>query len=448
MTVFRKHLPRRQVLRGAGAALALPLLDSMVPAFTPTRLSAAAPTKRLGLFYVPMGVFVQKWTPPAEGALTLSPILTPLKAFQDRAIVISGLDHQAADSKSGGGPHSRCQTAWLSGATAKRTEGADLHAGTTLDQLVAKSVGGATELPSLEVALETLDLVGACDSGYACTYTSTLSWKSPTQPLPMEGQPRALFERLFGASRSTDAVTRRAYLAKNRSILDSLDREIASLSRSLGAADRQRLGGYLESVRDAEQRIQKAESQLSSTLPVVDRPSGFPGSYEEYARLMLDLIALAYQIDKTRVASFMFGRELSLRTFPEIGVPDPHHPTSHHSNDPVKLEKQAKINIFHLQLFTRFLEKMQATPDGDGSLLDHSLFLYGSGMSNSDQHSPYDLPLVLFPGSLSGIRGGRHLRFKQGTPVTNLHLTILEQMGSRMEQLGDSNGELNLLTAL
>ncbi len=444
MTVFRKHLSRRRVLRGAGASLALPLLDSMIPVFTPTRLSAAAPTKRLGLFYVPMGVFVKKWTPPKEGPLELSPTLTPIAPVKERAVVISGLDHQAADSKSGGGPHSRCQTAWLSGVTAKRTEGADLHAGTTLDQYVAQAVGGATELPSLEIALETLDLVGACDSGYACTYTSTLSWRSPTQPLPMEGQPRAVFERLFGASRSTDAQTRRAYLVKNRSILDSLSQEIGGLSRTLGPTDRKRLTDYLDSVRDAEQRIQKAESQLANALPVVDRPSGFPSSYQEYARLMLDLLALSYQIDKTRVASFMFGRELSLRTFPEIGVPDPHHPVSHHSNDPEKLEKQAKINIFHLQLFTSFLQKLQATPDGDGSLLDHSLLLYGSGMSNSDQHSPYDLPLVLFPGRAFGIAGGRHLRFPQGTPVTNLHLTILERMDVRMDRLGDSSGALNL----
>jgi hypothetical protein len=420
----------------------------MVPAMTPTRVSAAAPVRRLGLFYVPMGVNVKKWMPPTVGPLELSPTLTSLAPMKDRALVLSGLDHQAADPRLGGGPHSRCQAAWLSGTTARRTEGPDIQAGITLDQFAATAIGGDTELPSLEIGLETLDLVGACDSGYACTYTSTLCWKTPTQPLPMEGSPRALFERLFGASKSTDSATRGAYLKKNGSILDSLDQEVATLTHGLGARDRQRLGEYLESVRDVEKRIQKAEAQLNSSLPVLERPAGFPATYEEYARVMFDLLALAYQIDKTRVATFMLGRELSLRTFPEIGVPDAHHPVSHHANDPEKLEKQAKINLFHLRLFTAFLQHLSEIPDGDGSLLDHALFLYGSGMSNSDQHSPVDIPLVLFPGPIFGIKAGRHVRYASGTHASNLHLAILDKLGVRMENLGDSNGELNLLTGI
>jgi hypothetical protein len=448
MINLRRHIPRRAVIRGAGAALALPFLDGMVPAFLPTRLSAAAPVKRLGCFYVPMGMEMAKWNPPAPGPLVVMPTLQPLEAFKDRLLVVGGLEMRNADSRDGGGPHSRIQAAWLTGTQARKTEGPDLRAGISMDQVAARELGAATQLPSLELALESVEVVGSCDNGYTCAYTGTLSWRTDTVPNPMENNPRAVFERLFGTADSTDERTRRAHLGKNASLLDSVVEETQRFSRGLNATDRTRLDQYLTSVRDVETRIHKAEQQISAELPVVNQPPGVPSSYEEHSRIMFDLLMLAYQSDTTRISTFLMARELSVRTYPEIGIADPHHPLSHHQNRPEQMEKQGKLNLFHMRLFSYFVEHMAKLPDGDGTLLDHSLLLYGTGMSDSNTHLPEDVPTVVIAGKLFDTGGGRYVRFPDGTPLTNLHLTLLAKMGVPTERLGDSRGPLNLLTGI
>lgn len=448
MMITKKAIPRRTVLRGFGASLALPLLDSMVPALTAMAKTAASPVRRLGVVYVPNGMNMQHWTPAAEGsAFELTQTMTPLAPFRDRMIVVSGLDSKEALPRpgEGGGAHSRSQSTFMTCVQVKRTEGSDVRAGMSMDQIVARELAQQTQLASLELALEPVDLVGSCDVGYACAYTGTLAWRSATTPLPMEIDPRAAFERLFGASDSTDPRARRARLEKDRSILDALTEEVARFQQRLGQRDRAKVTEYLEAIRDAERRIQKAEEQSAEELPLVDRPAGVPKTFEEHATLMFDLLALAYQTDLTRVGTYLVGRELSGRTYPEIGVPDSYHPVSHHGNNPIQLEKQAKINLFHTTIFSRFLEKLDSTPDGDGSLLDHSMFIYGGGMSNSNEHDPRNLPLLLVGGGSGTIKGGRHLRFKE-RPLADLHLTVLEKMGVPMERFGDSTGKIELLS--
>jgi hypothetical protein len=447
MIITGKHLSRRTVLRGVGAAIALPLLDSMVPALSATRRTAGTPVKRMALVYVPMGAYMKKWTPPTEGALELSEIMRPLASFTDRALVLSGLAMQNADSRDGGGVHSRIQPCWLTGMHAKRTEGPDMQVGISMDQIAAREIGRETQLQSLELTLEAVDMLGACDLGYTCAYTATLSWRGPSTPMPMEANPRAVFERLFGTTETTDPRARLADIHKDRSILDSVGEDMAELARALGPGDQAKLTEYLDAVRDIERRIQKSEQQIDKQLPLVTQPVGIPAEFSEYAKLMLDLNALAFQTDLTRVSTFLFGRELSVRTFPEIGVPEQHHGLSHHQDNIEKLEKQAKLNTYHLQLFTHFLEKLQSTPDGDGSLLDHTMILYGSGMSNSNLHLPYDIPTILFGGAEFGIKGGRHVRVPKDTPLTNLQATMLERMGVRIDRLGDSTGTLKVLAA-
>lgn len=442
MIVTKQHLSRRTVLRGAGAALALPLLDAMVPALTPARLSAANPVKRLSMTYVPMGAFMKKWTPPTEGALELSEILQPMAKFRDRAVVLSGLDMQNADARDGGGVHSRIQPCWLTQQHAKRTEGPDMQVGISMDQIAAKAIGGETQLASLELALESSDLLGACDLGYTCAYTATLCWRGPSTPLTMEYNPRAVFERLFGTSDSTDARTRLADMRRGKSLLDSVSADMVKLKKRVGPGDQVKLDEYVDAVRDIERRVERAEQQSDRELPAVEQPIGIPTEFKDYAKLMFDLNVLALQADLTRISTFMVGRELSVRTFPEIGVPEQHHGLSHHQDQPEKLEKQAKLNSYHLQIYTQFLERLAATPDGDGSLLDHTLLLYGSGMSNSNLHLPYDVPTIVFGGSTFGIQSGRHVRHPKGTPLANLQLSLLDKMGVRVEQFGDSTGVL------
>ena len=445
MTITRRHLSRRTILRGAGTALALPLLDSMVPAFTPLALTAAAPVKRVAVVYSPMGAYMKKWTPQSEGALELSPILSPLAPYKDRALVISGLDMQNADARDGGGVHSRIQPCWLTGMHAKRTEGPDMQVGISMDQVAAREIGGETQLASLELALETNDVLGACDLGYTCAYTSTLSWRGPATPLPMEHNPRAVFERLFGTSDSTDVKTRTADLQRDRSILDSVLGDMADLKKTVGPRDQAKLDEYVDAVRDVERRIQKAEQQTDRELPSVSQPAGIPTEFADYAKLMFDLNALALQADMTRITTFMMARELSVRTYPEIGVPDQHHALSHHQDQVEKLERQAKLNVFHMELFTHFLKSLASARDGEGSLLDHTMILYGSGMSNSNLHLPYDVPTIVFGGPLFGMKTGRHIRQAKGTPLTNLQLTMLEKMNVRVDRFGDSTGTLSLL---
>ena len=450
MIITRRALPRRTLLKGAGAAIGLPLLDAMVPALGQT----PAAVKRLGFVYLPNGVAknftgIDYWTPAGVGAdMQLSTILAPLAAHRDRLTVVSGLAAKIAeanDEDGATGDHTKATAAWLTGTRCKRTEGADIENGTSVDQIAAQTIGRDTPLPSLELSIDLSVLSGQCDSSYSCVYLNTLAWSTPTTPLPTENNPRAVFERLFGDSESTDTKARLARIQDNRSILDSVSDKVSSLERRLGNGDRNKLTEYLEAVRDVERRIQIAERQSDRELPLVERPSGaIPPSFEEHARLMIDLQVLAYQTDLTRVITFMISKELSNRTYPEIEVPDPHHPLSHHIGDPKKLEKLERVQTFHMRQFAYYLERLAATPDGDGSLLDNALIMYGSGMSDSNTHNCLDLPILLAGGG-GGVRGGRHLRFPKGTPLTNLYLTLLDKMGVPAESIGDSTGRIEHL---
>jgi hypothetical protein len=450
MIVTRKAIPRRTILRGLGAAVALPLLDGMVPAFAAVRNTAAAAKRRLGIVYVPHGAIMDKWTPAADGAgFEFTPILRPLEPFRDRLLVISGLDNAPALALQGepAGGHGRIGAAFLTGVHAKPTEGADFRAGISIDQIAASHLGQETQLSSLELGLESTDLSGACDVGFSCAYVNTLSWRSPTTPLPMENNPRAVFERLFGDSTTTDPAARRDRLGRDKSLLDSVVAKVADLKKSIGAGDEAKLDEYLEAVRDVERRIQRAENQSGRQLPPLDAPSGsVPSSFADYAKLMFDLQLLAYQSDITRVITFMIGKELSVRTYPELGVPDPHHPLSHHQDDPAKLEKLSRINVFHLQLLAYYLDKLKSTVDGDGTLLDQTTILYGSGMGNSNLHDPRQLPLLVAGGGAGTLKGGRHLRYPKETPLTNLYVTLLGKVGVPVERIGNSTGRIEHLS--
>lgn len=453
MFITKRFLSRRTVLRGMGATIALPLLDGMVPALAALRNTAAAPVRRLGAVYLPNGMNIWQWTPKAEGsAFEFTRILEPLAPFRDRLLVLSGLSSTVADALpgEGGGDHSRGQAAFLTGLHAypkKRTGPVEL--GVSMDQIAAKELASKTQLASLELSLEANDFVGSCEGALPCTYIGTVSWRTPTTPLPMEVDPRAVFERMFGASGSTDSRVRLERLRRDRSILDTAGESVARLQEGLGPADRTKLDEYLAAVRDIERHIQLAEQQSSRGLSVtVDQPAGIPPTFEEHAKLMFDLMALAYQTDMTRVCTLMIGREQTGRTYPEVGVPEPHHPVSHHFNQPATLEKLAKINTFHTTLFAHFLEKLRSTPDGDGSLLDHAMIIYGAGLSNSDIHYHHDLPILLAGGGSGQIKGGRHVRFPLDTPLANLHVSLLDKMGIPVENLGDSTGKLGGLSEI
>ncbi len=449
MMITRKSLPRRTVLRGLGASLALPLLDGMVPAFAAIRNTAAKPARRFGAIYVPNGVEMRAWTPAADGtALELTTVLEPLAPVRQQVNVLTGLADKVAIPRKGEGigDHARAASTWLTGVHVKKTEGPDIRAGISMDQIAAQALGKETQLSSLELAIDSVEVLGACDQGYSCAYANTIAWRTPTTPLPMENNPRAVFERLFGATDSTDVRARLARLRQDRSILDFVTDEAAGLQRTLGAGDQIKLAQYLDAVRDVERRIQKAEEQSDREIPVVDQPVGIPGTFEEHCRLMFDLLTLAYQTDLTRVATFMFGKEVSGRSFPEIGVPGGHHGYSHHQNDPNNLAMLAKINTHHIRQFAYFLEKLQSTPDGDGSLLDHSLFIYGSGISDGNLHFHLDLPTLLAGGGAGHVEGGRHLRYDHDTPLSNLHLAVLDKLGLPVETFGDSTGALGYLS--
>ena len=446
MMITKKHLSRRTILRGLGATIALPLLDGMVPAFA----AGTRPVKRLGAVYVPNGMSMPFWTPAAEGNLELLPILTPLAPVRDRVLVLSGMsnNHAFPLADEGDGQHSRAQAAYLTGAHAVKASGKNttLEVGVSMDQLAARELREDTQLASLELSLEANELVGQCEDGYGCAYSATIAWRDANTPLPMETNPRAAFEHLFGAVGSTGREARLRRLRRNSSLLDSVAEQLVGLQRALGRSDRSKLAGYLDSIRDIEQRIQIAETQSDRELPEVAVPAGIPANFEDYGNLMFDLILAAYQADMTRVCTFLFGREKSVRTYPEIGVADPHHPTSHHRNRPAGLEQLSKINTFHMQIFGRFLEKLRATPDGDGSLLDHSMIVYGAGLGNSNAHIPADLPILLAGGGAGQVRGGRHVRLPADTPLANLHLTVLDKMGVAVERVGDSTSGLKVLS--
>jgi hypothetical protein len=444
MIITKKALPRRTVLRGMGATVALPLLDAMVPSMTAFARTPAAPVRRLGFVYMPMGCDLPRWTPPGEGRLTeLSPSLQALEKVVDQVTVVTNLELKNAYP----GTHATSNAAFLSAAKAKWTESTDYYLGTTVDQMAAKQIGQQTLLPSLELSMDLLQTVGQCDNGYACVYQNNLSWSSPTTPLPAEAHPRIVFERLFGEGGT--AADRRAALQRRASLLDWVRDDITRLQRTLGPEDRSRVSQYLDTVREVERRIQKAEAQTQDApLPDLDRPVGVPAAYADHARLMFDLQVLALQGDVTRVITFQLARETSNRTYPEIGVPDPHHPLTHHGNDPEKIARMARINAFHVSLFAYFLEKLKTTPEGDGTLLDHSLYLYGSGMGNPNVHDHVNLPILVAGGGGTGMKGARHIRYAEPTPLANLHLTLLERVGVRLDAFADSKGKVDELLSL
>jgi hypothetical protein len=443
MYIAKIVLPRRTFLRGMGATLALPFLDAMVPALAAVGKSAP----RFAAIYCGNGANMYDWTPSTEGTgFIFSPTLKPIEAFRDRTLVFTGLDNfPATDQGDSGGQHPRAAPAFMSSVHPKQTEGADVQAGTTIDQIIAEHICRDSKLSSLELAVDRNDVVGACDHGYACSYMNSMSWKTPTMPLPAETNPRFVFERMFGTGDSVEA--RLARTQEDRSILDGLTQEISSLRMRLGGHDRAKLGEYLDGIRDVEQRIAKAES-TNTDFAVPDRPAGVPETFREHAELMFDLQALAFQADITRVSSFMMARENINRSYNEIGLPEAHHAMSHHGNDPAKMKVFSKLNTYHVDTLAYFLKKLQSTPDGDGTLLDHTIVLYGSGMSDGNTHNNYSVPVVVVGGRDQALRGNRHLRYPKGTPLANLSLTLIDKFGVPMERFGDSTGELDLLAGV
>ena len=433
-------MPRRTFLRGVGATLALPLLEAMVPAATPLVKTAANPARRLGFVFMPMGCDITRWTPPGETLDQLSPILSSLAPVREHVTAITNLELQNAYP----GSHATSNSAFLSAAKAKLTESTDYYLATTVDQIAAQHIGNETQLPSLELSMDLMQVVGQCDNGYACVYQNNLSWSSPTTPLPAEAHPRIVFESLFGEGGTI--AERQAALRRKASLLDWFNEDISRLNRNLGAGDRARLSQYLDTVREVERRIQKAEADAKDhPLRDLDRPVGVPAAYADHARLMFDLQLLALQGDVTRIITFQLARETSNRTYPEIGVPDPHHPLSHHGNDPDKIARMAKINQFHVSLFAEFVGKLKATKEGNGTLLDHSLWLYGSGIGNPNVHDHTNLPILVAGGAAIGMKGGRHIKYARPMPLANLHLTLLDKAGVRLDSFADSNGKVDEL---
>ncbi len=447
MFVTKKAISRRTILRGTGTAVALPLLDAMIPAFAPA--ATTAPVRRFGVVYHPNGVIYDQWLPKGAGTtFELSPTLKGLEPFKDKTIVITGLfSDQAEPLGDGGGDHSRACGSYLTGVHVTKSDSVVENA-VSMDQIAAKAFERDTQLSSLQMTADENSLLGSCDLGYSCAYSSTLSWLTPTLPLMAENNPRVLFERMFGASDSTDARVRAARLNQDRSLLDSVNDRVNQLQRKLGTADNRKVNDYLTALRDVERRIQKAEEQSSKELPDVAQPAGIPDNFPAHVRLLYDLQLLAYQSDLTRVTTFMYGREQTGRPYPQIGVPEPHHPLTHHQQDPVKMDKCCKIQRHHIELFAEYLEKLRNTPDGDGSLLDHVILLFGSGISNSDRHTHGPLPTFLVGGGAGTLKGGRHLIYPEHTPLTNLQLTLLNKLGVPAESLGDSNGQFRELSEL
>jgi hypothetical protein len=444
MMIFKKAIPRRTFLRGIGATIALPLLDSMVPAMAAPGASLAWQPKRLSIVYAANGMIMDKWTPMTTGTgFELTPILEPLAPFRDQLLVLSGLNHNEGRAlpDESTGDHARAGATFLTGVHPRKTEGADTRAATTMDQIAAQALGGQTQWGSLEVCVDSPELLGQCEAGYTCAYMNTICWSTPTTPVPMENRPRVVFERLFGDNNNSDPAVRIRQIRRGRSILDSVSEKMSRIMREVGPADRAKLDEYFEAVREVEQRLQKAEEQPIQELQVMERPAGVPTRFDEHARLMYDLQVLAYQTDLTRVSTFMTGREFGGRTYDEIGIPDGHHTLTHHQFKQDKINKVIRINNYQMQQFAYFLEKLRSTPDGDGSLLDHTLILYGSSLSDGNSHSHTDLPILLLGG---GIQGNRHLRYPVETPMTNLLLTMLDMLQIPIESLGDSTGRLDI----
>ena len=441
MAFLTKSLPRRTVLRGLGATMALPFLDAMIPAFSLRGLAAAKPVHRFQTFYVPNGMAMEYWLPKGEGsAFELSPILEPLAPFREQMLVLSGL------KANWNYIHAGASGSFLTGTARGGRNEIEIIADVSVDQLLARHFAGETQVASLELSMDAPANAGACTGILSCVYTHTLSWRSPTQPLPMEWNPRAVFERLFGDSGSTNRAARDARLRQHKSILDSVTEKLASLKRELGPQDQTKVDQYADAVRDVERRIEKAEQQSGLELPALEQPQGAPPVFEDHLALMLDLQLLAFQSDLTRVISFMLGKEQSARPYPQIGVPEAHHPLSHHNDVPELIAHMSKINRYHTQLFSKYLERLRATPDGDGSLLDHTTILYGSGISNSTRHSGDNLPLLVMGGGAGTLKGGRHLTYSGKPTMANLLVTLMDKMDVPVERVGGSTGKLPLDT--
>jgi hypothetical protein len=437
MFLTKKHLSRRTLLQATGVTLGLPLLDAMVPAFANT----GAQGPRIGFVYFPHGAIMSRWTPDTVGRdFEFKDILAPLEGYRDRLSIVSGLHHRAADSTA---VHSLSPTTWLSGVRPKPTQGVDAYAGVTADQIAASLIGQETILPSMELATEDHSgLIGACDRDYGCIYMNTLSWRAPTSPMPMEINPRKVFERMFGQGGSAEDRVRRQ--REDRSILDALSSQAIGLKSSLGLRDQSKVELYLDSVREIERRLERAEAQADNNPDLVlpEAPAGIPFAYEEHVELMFDLLALAYEADITRVFTFMMAREISNRTYPQVGVSEGHHAVSHHQNRAEKLEMNARIQTYQVSLFERFLAKLDSIEDGEGSVLDNTLLLYGSNMSNSNAHDHYPLPNVVVGGARGRHNGGQHIQAAEHTPMTNLVLTMLDKSDVALESLGDSTGTI------
>jgi hypothetical protein len=444
MFIARKHIARRTFLRGMGVSIALPLLESMVPASTALAQTAASPRTRVGFIFLPHGASMPYWTPKKEGAgFEFTPILASLEPFRDRLTIVSGTAHRMADAQFGekGADHAHPAAVYLSGAHPKRTTGQDVRCGITADQLMAKHIGQDTPLPSLELGIEDVGATGTCGSGYSCVYSNTISWQTPTKPLPMEIRPRVVFERLFGNGGTPEE--RLARKQKDRSILDSIMHDVTRLKVRIGPSDRTRLDQYLDDIRELERRLQLSEKHTAIELTQTTSAIGVPESFEEHVNLMFDLMTLAFKSEVTRISTLMLGRELSVRPFPESGFNGGWHGTSHHGNNPARMEQWARINAYHMKVFKNLLEKLSATPDGDGNLLDHSMILYGSAMSNGNAHDHAPLPVVLLGGASGRVKGGRHIATRDA-PMANLLLTMLDKVGIHLESFGDSTGRIEL----
>jgi hypothetical protein len=437
MFLTARSLPRRTVLRGLGGTLALPLLEAMLPAFSRRGQAAAKPAHRFQTFYVPNGMAMQYWSPKGEGsAFELSPILEPLAPYRNQMLVLSGI------KASWNYIHAGASGSFLTGTTRGGRNEVEIIADVSMDQLLARHFSAETQVASLELAMDAPANAGACTGNLSCVYTHTLSWRSPTQALPMEYNPRAVFERLFGDSGSTERGAREARMRQHRSILDSVAEKLTDLKRELGPQDQVKVDEYTEAVRDVERRIQRAEEQRDVELPVLDQPQGIPPVFEDHLALMLDLQLLAFRSDLTRVISFMIGKEQSARPYPQVGVPEAHHPLSHHNDVPELIAHMSKINRYHTQLFSQYLAKLRATPDGDGSLLDHMTILYGSGISNSTRHSGDNLPLLVVGGGAGRLKGGRHLIYTGKPPMANLLVTLMDKLDVPVDRIGGSTGRL------
>ena len=449
MIVTRRHLPRRMFLKGMGVAIALPALDAMTPVLSAaSRARAAAPPLRLAFTYAPNGVTMADWTPSAAGtSFEYSRILKPLQAFREDTLILSGLAHKNGYALGDGpGDHARAAASYLTGVHPRKTAGADIQNAVSVDQVAAKHLSGQTRLASLELGCDDSRTVGNCDSGYSCAYTNSLAWRGPATPMPPETNPRLVFERLFGdIDTSVPAEVRARRLMHRRSILDLVTARTGELMADLGPSDRRKLDEYLTSIREIERRIERSEKDMTGLTPGIDKPTGVPVLYADYVNLMFDLQLAAFQTDSTRVVTMMMGREGSMRTYPEIGVADPHHPLTHHRNNPEWIEKVTQVNAHHVDLFAGFVKKMKETPDGDGTLLDHTVIVYGSGLSDGNKHTHEDLPVVLV-GRGGGFKLDRHVVYPKDTPMTNLYLTLLDRMGVQTEQLGDSTGAIDHLT--